>query len=261
MFVRVYDKENNRYYKSMVYAVLGTGVFEKMIVIEPREAAFVMIDVSDKKDRLTYRLLCETINPRKDGFVTREKSYMLKIKKCLKYGNKDAVKNIDFLCGYEDVLENTELIASLLCGEKIPISEANIKLRENEDVDIWQYIKTQDDAAEFMKLFAGFHDAYIKKITYEEMAYPNIATVYAVFESSWYGTVELCFEAVSELHMHPAGEKYTSEIYDATLLVNDERVFWADDYMEEENTGYEGSYIRALNLKWRTIEENRTVNF
>ncbi len=261
MFVRVYDKEKNRYYRSIVYAVLGTGVFQKMMVLEPNASQFRLIDVFDRTDKHDYKRLCMTINADTSGFATREKAYVLKIKKHLNIASRALAENMEFFMGYEDVLENTALIASLLSGEKIPASETDIKLRENEDSEAWQYIKTQADAEKFMELFAGFHDAYIKKITYEEYAYANIATVYAVFESCWYGRVELCFEAVSELHLHSPSELYTCEIYDATLLVNDERVFWADDYMEEENTDRCGSYIRALNLKWRTIEENKTVNF
>jgi len=261
MLVRVYDKEKNRYYRSIVYAVLGTGVFEKMIVLEPNESEFRLIDVFDKTDKHNYKRLCMTINPDTSSFATREKAYILKIKKHLNIGNRALVENMEFFMGYEDVLENAELIASLLCGKTITASETDIKPRESEDGGIWNYIQTQKDADVFMELFAGFHDAYIRKITYEESAYPNIATVYAVFESCWYGTAELCFEAVSELHLHSPGELYTSEIYDATLLVNEERVFWADDYMEEENTDRCSSYIKALSLKWRTIEENKTVNF
>ena len=264
MFVRVYDKENNRYYKSMVYARIGIGAWHGMIVFDPLCGAFVMSDIYDKTDN--YKPICATINANTENFVTYEKAYMLKIKKCLR--GKASVRKIDentdylYFHGYADVLENVEFVASLLRGEKIPLLESGINLRKNEDAETWNYVKTQKDADDFMALFAGFHDAYIKKITYEEITYPvNIATAYAIFESCWYGTVELCFEAVSELRLRPAGENYSGEIYDATLLANDERVFWADDFMEEENMDHGGCAIRAINLKWRTLEENRTVNF
>ena len=55
------------------------------------------------------------------------------------------------------------------------------------------------------------------------------------------------------LKIMPATEDYTREIYEASLIIEDESVFWADCYMEKEDLSYEGSIIKALNLKWRKI--------
>lgn len=50
-------------------------------------------------------------------------------------------------------------------------------------------------------------------------------------------------------------ENYSTEILSATLYVDEEGVFWADNYMEKPNITYDGSIIRALSLKWKKIED------
>ena len=51
----------------------------------------------------------------------------------------------------------------------------------------------------------------------------------------------------------PATENYSRELFEASLIVENESVFWADAYMEKANDLYEGSIIRALNLKWKKL--------
>ena len=111
--------------------------------------------------------------------------------------------------------------------------------------------KTADVDA-FLDAFAGFHDSTLNKLIYEE--FDNNTKVTATFDNStWYGIVELCFEGVLAINIRPSGENYFREIMDATLLIQDETVFWADQYMEQEDLAYDGSFIKALNLKWRKI--------
>ena len=103
-----------------------------------------------------------------------------------------------------------------------------------------------------MKNFASFHDGTLEKISYSESN--ESTSVKAVFDNSgWFGIVELCFEGIKMLKIMPATEDYTREIYEASLIIEDESVFWADCYMEKEDLSYEGSIIKALNLKWRKI--------
>ena len=48
MFVRVFDKEKNIYYKSMVYAMVGTGWFLQYIVLNPHTQKFELVDYLEK---------------------------------------------------------------------------------------------------------------------------------------------------------------------------------------------------------------------
>ena len=70
-----------------------------------------------------------------------------------------------------------------------------ISVRSLSDTSEWNYILTQADADDFMKMFAGFHDSTLEKINYSES---NSSTmVNAIFDNSgWFGIVELCFEGI-----------------------------------------------------------------
>ena len=119
----------------------------------------------------------------------------------------------------------------------------------------WNYILTQEDADDFMKLFVGFHDSTLEKALYsEEFCTSSICMTFD--NTGWYGIVELCFEGVQTVKIVPPGENYTRDIFDASLIIRDESVFWADQYMEQIDNNYSGSFVKALCLKWRKIEGN-----
>lgn len=71
--------------------------------------------------------------------------------------------------------------------------------------------------------------------------------------SGWFGVVELSFEGIQMMKILPAGENYSREILDASLIVENESVFWADSYMEKPDISYDGSIITALSLRWRKV--------
>lgn len=51
MFVRVYDKSNNRYYKSIVYALINSGYYEKAILFNPYKDSFEIVEYLDKESK------------------------------------------------------------------------------------------------------------------------------------------------------------------------------------------------------------------
>ena len=70
------------------------------------------------------------------------------------------------------------------------------------------------------------------------------------------------FEGVLVFNLRPPAENHTGYIYSATLRVKDECIYWADGELNEEgfaedengHLNYCGSYIKALNLKWRKAD-------
>ena len=50
MFVRVFDKANNRHYKSLVYGLVNRGFFEQAIVINPYTNCFELVHYLEKAD-------------------------------------------------------------------------------------------------------------------------------------------------------------------------------------------------------------------
>lgn len=250
MFVRVFDKAQNRYYKSMVYASVNSGWFAQYIVHDPHAQCFALVDYLDKAQN-PPKALVEVIQPDREGFAFYEGSQTLKFKRFCKV-NGYSYPDVQCMAGYPEVLENHAFLAAILTNRSVPLDAFDIPLRTLADTEAWNYILTQADADEFMKLFVGFHDSELKEIHYTGL--DPVATVNAVFDNSgWYGVAELCFEGVQLLKIVPPEENYLNFIYEASLFVEDERVFWADSYLKKPDYTYEGSIIQALNLKWRKL--------
>ena len=231
MFVRVYDKDENSFFKSIVYGYFGEWYCREMIVFNPGTKCFQLIEnmyESGERVESSY----EIINDNTEEWVSYEKVFLLKLKKYFK--EHGAEWSINSFSGYQEVFDNYEFLLRIVQKKKVPLAEANIVIRENEDVDTWNYIRTQEDANEFMRLFVGFHDSTLNKLEYKEEAQTNQLNV--IFDNSgWYGVVELCFEGLIAMNLRPVRCLYYRELYDATLLINDESVFWADSRLEEEN--------------------------
>lgn len=254
MFVRVYDKTQNRYYKSLVYAKVDVGYSLRYVVLNPYTEEFTLVDYLDKSCNPPIPLV-ETIEKDEIGFKTYSNAELLKYKYYCKTQNQ-FVEIPKSLIGYPDVCENYPFLLDVIEHHNVPVSRYEIQLRELQDKDQWNYLLTQQDADDFMKLFAGFHDSYLTKLFYtEEAGYTNATVTFD--NSGWYGIVELCFEGIQTLHMRPAIENYDNFIYDATLLIQDDSVFWADSAnVQFKDATYDGSYIAALNLKWRKIHSD-----
>ncbi|MDU6986457.1 MAG: hypothetical protein E6371_18825 [Terrisporobacter othiniensis] len=249
MFVRVYDKLEKRYYKSMVYGLINSGYYEQAILFNPYINKFELVEYIDK-DTQELDTLYECINSNTSEWITYERTFLLKLKKYCKDNNFN--HEINLFRGYKDVFDNFEFILKILRNKNVPLEETNIKVKLNEDIDEWNYIRNQEDANNFMSMFMGFHDSTLDKLIYEE-DYGKTQLKVQFDNSGWYGVVELCFEGLIALNLKGLVENRTREIYDATLIINNESVFWADGELENEDYNYVGTYIKALNLKWRKI--------
>lgn len=254
MFVRAWDKESGTYYKSMVYGLINTGYYEQAILFHPNRNTFELIDYFDKgtvngeQQNFLPVPLYEWINQERVNWVTYKETDLYPLKQ---YGREYAFEvGITLYQGYQEIFENFELMWKLLCKKRVSFQEAGICLRTNEDAGEWTYIRTQNDADELMKLFAGFHDATLDKLVYEEDYEKKQLNV--IFDNSgWYGVIELCFEGLIRMNLVGFPENYSREIYEAVLLIQDESVFWADSFLEKESMDYQGTWIKALNVKWK----------
>ena len=249
MFARIFDKSHDRYYKSIVYCGINHGYYRQYVVVNPYTNCFELVDYLDKSNS-DLKPMVEIIQDNHEEWKIYQNALLLKYRHYCKKNQKDM--EIDFLWGYPDVCENYEFISTIVSHKSVQIQDADISMRALSDTEDWNYIQTQENANEFMKLFAGFHDSTLEKLCYEEKH--GSTNLVATFDNSgWYGIVELCFEGVLAVNIRPAKENYSREIYEGTLLIRDESVLWADWYMENEDLSYNGSYIKALNLKWRKI--------
>lgn len=249
MYARIYDKANDRYYKSIIYCGINHGYYRQYIVVNPYTDCFELVDYLDKSNG-DLKPLVEMIQINHEEWKTYQNALLLKYKHYCKKNNKNT--GVEFLMGYPDVCENYDFITSIIEQKTVSRIKSGISIRSLSDIDEWTYVHTQEDANTFMKLFAGFHDSTLEKMCYEEVH--GSTNVVATFDNSgWYGIVELCFEGVLAVNIRPAKENYSREIFEGTLLIQNEIVLWADWYMETEDLSFDGSYIKALNLKWRKI--------
>lgn len=252
MYVRVFNKKENTYFKSIVYAILGIGWEEHFIVLNPSTNAFELIEIIEDVDisGSSENLFIEHIQDDCMEFHDYTGSAMLKYKYFCK--EKGISCTIGGMHGYKDVCDNYAFLAELIEKKSIPAEAYDITIRDLEDKEEWNYILTQDDADDFMKMFAGFHDSTLEKISYWEG--DRSTSAIATFDNSgWFGIVELCFEGIQLMKILPPKPNCIRDIYDAALIVEDESVFWADGYMKNIDMEYDGSIIKSLSLKWRKI--------
>ena len=250
MFVRVYDKKNSTYYKSIVYSTVGIGWLLQFIVLNPNTNAFELVDYLDKSV-MPAKPIVEIIQSDDSGFMYYHGAALLKYKHFCKV-NKVNSADIGQMIGYPDVCENYPFLADIFAEKSVPVGVHKVSIRGLDDTAEWNYILTQSDADNFMKKFMGFHDSTLEKINYSESDRGVCAS--AIFDNSgWFGIVELYFEGVQMLKIMPPTENYTRDIFEASLIIENESVFWADSYMEKPDTSYEGSIIKALSVKWRKI--------
>lgn len=253
MYARVFDKKNGLFYKSIIYSKLDFGYYERSIVYNPKEEAFELVDYLDKesKDQCVLVPLIEVFNPDRDEWVTHDKVNVLKINRFFKSNGINAF--IKQYCGYEEVYQDFDFMLKILRDRIVPKGDCSIRIREPNDTDQWTYIKTQSDADAFFKEVAGFHDSTLDKIQYFE-DYGERSLTITFDNSGWYGIAELCFEGLISMSIRPAQENYSREIFSACLFVEDECIFWADHALDKEDLNHKGSFIKALNLKWRKID-------
>ena len=250
MYVRVCSNVSRQLYQSMVYARVNVGWFAQYIVFNYNRQCFELVDELDKSVK-PVRTLVSLIQSRTDGMREYSGSALLKYKNYCKSHSYE-FPDLKYLFGYPDVCENCEFLHEILSNKSVPLNEYDIELRDLPDVQDWTYLRTQEQADEFMNLFAGFHDSTLERVCYvEDNTGKKEAT--AIFDNSgWFGVAELCFEGVELLGIVPPGDLYCRNIMCATLRVSEEGVLWADS--ESEEGVYEGSMIRARSLKWRKIE-------
>lgn len=250
MFVRAIDKKRNRYYKSMVYVLINDGYYEQAVLFNPFSSCFELIDYLDKETK-NLTPLYECINDNREEWVSYKNAYLLKLKNYFKE-NKEKF-SIKCIHGYTEFVDDFKFIYKMISNKKVALTDCTQKVKSNEDEKVWNYIRTQSDANDFMKMFAGFHDATLDKILYEENYGKKQLNI--IFNNScWYGVVELCFEGLSRMNLQSFAENCSREIYDATFSVIDETVYWADGETTSDDFQFSGTWIKALNCKWKNAE-------
>ena len=141
---------------------------------------------------------------------------------------------------------------------------------------MWNELTTQESLQAFLESMQFFHDSCIKELLYISGAYVkenlsmypvNDRRVLRVLIQRQYKEcpmIEMEFAGLKYLKLFPADDRYTCEILDSTLIMENGDIYWADlgGLSVKEMEDYEGTVICASQLRWRPLDRhmgNETV--
>ena len=134
---------------------------------------------------------------------------------------------------------------------------------------MWHEINNENDLKSFMDMLYGFHDSCLKELKYISGAYVNedlsmypindrrVLRVIIQRQFNNPSVIEMEFIGLKYIRMFPAGEDYTCEILDATMILKDDCIYWCDcgGLSEDEIENYKGTVICASKVRWRETNE------
>lgn len=133
---------------------------------------------------------------------------------------------------------------------------------------MWNEIVDEKGLNDFMDKMGYFHDSCVKELKYISGAfvgdnlgmYPinNCRILRVIIQRQFkdLSMIEMEFEGLKYLKLRPNDEKYTCEILDATMLLDDDCFYWCDcgGLSKADLDSYDGTVICASKLRWRAIE-------
>lgn len=264
MRVRVYDKQSGICFQSEVYAIINTGYYEKYLVSVPfgNGGYMKLFDYLDKSDQ-KLPVLVNLVTPQgPEGWIYKQTGKVDRQFEEYRHVLGPSILLFEYR-GFPWLWEDTDTLGALLRGESVLIRGSLFEDRLYSDTALpgWNYVMTQEDADAFQRSVCGFHDAVIRGLDYVSGAYVNadksmypladVRSVSILIQSQQCRDFEMIFEGVTALNLRPAADKYTADIYDASLFVRDASVFFSDSCLEKPDTSYEGTWITAYGLRWR----------
>ena len=268
MFVRVFDKQNNKYFKSEVYAVINGGWYEKRLVVFLTDdgSYFKFFDYIDKSNPKEPKVLIDSISSNKFSDTVE---WIYKNEDCVEKRLKDYEEvlsdDIRFFeyRGYPWIYKDKALLTELLKGEAVSTKGYEHQLLPSSAhyVEGWHYVAKQKDIDFLLEQTSGFHDSVLKKLDYISGSYvddknqmycmDSIKQVIMCFDSQWCPPIEMVFEGVVGLNLRPCLENQTSYLYDASLFEVNETIFFFDSQIDMIDRDYGGTWIEAYGLRWR----------
>ena len=270
MLVRVFDSQTNIYFKTEVYAIVNGGWYEKQLVVFfiGNDSYFKLFDYLDKSNPSNAKVLINSIFD--CGFYSEfECTYQKSggVDECIE-DYKGLLKNdVRFFeyRGYSWIYDNRKLLSRLLNGEIVSTKEFESRLIEANAYkkEGWNYVSTKEDIDFILEQTYSFHDSVLKSLDYvsgsfvgEDNAmrcFDSEKTVTMYFDSQWCDSLELVFEGVTVLNLRPSLDNYGSNIYQITLQIVDEQVYFYDGFVSNITDDYEGTWTKSYCLRWRFI--------
>ena len=272
MQVRVYDEKTNTYFKSKVYAIINSGWYEKRLVIAPSESGgyFKFFDYLDKSNPAMPKALINTISF-DDFYMDSNLTYKKTddVDKQLDEYAKLLKSDIHFFeyRGYPWIYENKALLVKLLKGDCISVKEYEKQALDPNDykLDGWNYIETQQDIDFIFEQTFSFHDSVLKELNYISGSYvdddntmfctDSMKQISMRFGSQWCKPIEIVFEGVIALNLRPRADNYESCIYEASLFIQDETIFFFDSKINAADRFYDGTWVQSFRMRWKFLEK------
>ena len=134
----------------------------------------------------------------------------------------------------------------------------------------WIQINSQSDIETLLKVFGEFHDACLRELHLCTGSSVNKNLSMAVglgwdyhakvlFQRQWNNpcAIEISFDEIRKINLAPSPPNHDSSIFSATLLLEDDVVYWADvgNWRPEDPDCNDASWIAAGRVKWRDKSE------
>jgi hypothetical protein len=131
-------------------------------------------------------------------------------------------------------------------------------------LDGWSYIESQCDIDFILEQTCWFHDSVLRELNYVSGSYvddkkhmfctDSIRQVTMRFDSQQCRPIEMVFEGVSALNLRPHSDNYSSNLYGASLFLQNASIFFCEEQMDRIDKSYEGTWIESYSLRWRFSE-------
>lgn len=261
MIARIFDPSKKEYYISEVYGIINCGI-NKYIVdkFENKRENLILVDYFDCSKQPLYDIWVERIsaNPVLFPWIYVPREEMKNFNKQIKSDNE-----YHYFSGYKLIWERPKQLMKLLMNGSI-LKKDLIQEEITSKLEGWNYIESKDDIDKLMKQFSGFHDSVIRELHYisgdyklpdgsmhlTESCQKNLRMI---FDSDWSESIEMIFEAPRILQLVPPCENYLADLYDVSIFIKNCMVYFYDSYMEYIPDVYEGTFIKAMAVRWRKI--------
>jgi hypothetical protein len=130
----------------------------------------------------------------------------------------------------------------------------------------WNHIASKADAEKLLDVFGGFHDGCLREahVWTEHWVAPDLhmhctgeldTRIRILIQRQFNApsAIELLFEQVVTFHLQPSPHNYDSIIFDATLLLDSDTVYWADvgGWLPTASGRDRSTWIAAKKVSWR----------
>ena len=165
--------------------------------------------------------------------------------------------------GYPWIYKDKPLLTELLKGGTVSTKNYEHKIPASNSylLEGWHCVRSQQDIDFIFEQTGGFHDSVLKELNYISGSYvddknqmhcmDSTKQIKMRFDSQWCRPIEVVFEGVVALNLRPCSDNETSDLYDASLFVQNETVFFFDTQIDDIDKSYDGTWVEAYELRWR----------